>query len=258
MRQSAMLLGATALFLSACAVNVERVQQQDSGAEPSGPGTQPGTGGGGDGLIQLDGGLPGDSGFTNTNKDSAVQSDAFVQQDTLPSCTAADYPSGPYGSYSNTIIQNHSFDGWFDDDGDGNVLEHGNQLRTDAFSLDQYHCMQVRGEAKLLLLNISTLTCPSCQQERIDINRAGGIYDTFHSQGVEFAEVLWDCWGQTVEVDKTAVGADCNRAETSQYVGANMPVNIIIRLSDMRIRSMTEGWIAQDMSTWLSGFLASP
>jgi hypothetical protein len=199
----------------------------------------------GDVSADADGGTPSikfDSGssFLPADATPLPQDDAAPapQQDAASLCTENDYPAGPYGSKQGSIMRNHTFQGWADGD--------TSQLKQ--WGLDRYYCMTRTGEAKALLINVSSATCSTCKSEQSTLR---SYYADAKARGIQIAEILWYFdsqqealnWVQQAQL-QFSIGFDFDMTLMGEYDIGSVPLNLLIDLKSMKIV-----WVGNDLNT---------
>ncbi len=171
--------------------------------------------------------------------------------DTLP------YPAGPYGVDIGSTVQNVTFYGWnapgaagydpaaveqvtlarwFNPDASPGVPGTKTMTASDGSEVP----------VKIILINIGGLWCPPCRQENADI-RDLGLYDEYSKKGVQILGVLIEdingdpakpkdikTWGNMFDILFPLV-ADPGHKLGPFFTGDAIPMNIIVRASDMKV-----------------------
>ncbi len=112
-------------------------------------------------VLLVAGGLTGCGTEYVEQSDAGVPQDAQAQDDAEPQCGPDVYPCPPYGLGSGSIITNITWNGWIDDNGDGDLTNDDYHV----WGLDYFYQLGLAGEANWLVLNGSAGWCTYCRQE---------------------------------------------------------------------------------------------
>jgi hypothetical protein len=174
-------------------------------------------------IPQLDGG----SGFLPS--DAAVRREDASVDGTPLQCTAGAYPAGPYGARKDSIIRNHTLQGYVNGD--------TSQVRQ--WSFDQYYCMGVTGEAKALLISFVSATCSACQAEQTTLLE---YYAEAKSLKIEIAEIMWQFSSQQAAQQwvsgrqlQFTFGFDFDVTEMTEFATGSVPINVLVDLKTMKV-----------------------
>lgn len=167
------------------------------------------------------------------------------------------YPAGPYGVTVNRVIKNFSFRGYMATSGGTKVNE---TPLIEALDLQAFRLAEdANGKPfRYLLLDISGVWCPPCNQEAADLGLQGAdkaLIDDWASRGGLFFTVLvegavrgdpvlasdLDAWANKHKV-QSSLAVDLSRALVTEGVDPSaLPTNLAIDLKTMKIASAWYG-----------------
>jgi thiol-disulfide isomerase/thioredoxin len=172
-------------------------------------------------------------------EDAGVTQDATVQED-APQCGPDTYPCPPYGTVPGTVMENLTFTGWIDDDGDGDPLNDG--YRT--WGLDYFYSQGLAGDASFLVVNVSAGWCTVCRSETRTLP---GVYTDYKDKGVRLAQIIFEDYSSNPATKDMVqeweeyyklpfpIGVDPSFKMGRYFDYAATPANILIALRDMTI-----------------------
>ena len=189
--------------------------------------------------------------------DGGEQSDAGTQDDAAPPCGPDTYPCGPYGTVPNTVMEDLTFTGWVDENGNGSLADEAYQ----EWGLDYFYQLGVTGDAKFLLLNASAGWCTVCRAETRTLNQ---LQSDYQSKGVRLAQIVFEdnaynpatkdfltSWRDSYQ-QTFPLGLDASFKTGRYFDVAATPANFIIALKDMTINGTTVK--AMEMWYLMAGF----
>ena len=157
----------------------------------------------------------------------------------------ADYPAGPYGVTSGTVIANISWEGWREPMA---VAYDSTAFETVALS-DYFDPDGTRGY-RAIFVNASARWCSICKMEQQHIRQKHAIWEP---RGVVFIETLFEdigtgpaspkdlvAWGSTYQIDWILVLDPTNKLGRFFDRSAS-PMNMIINARTMEIRDIVTG-----------------
>jgi thiol-disulfide isomerase/thioredoxin len=175
--------------------------------------------------------------------DAGAQQDATAQDDAGEQCGPGVYPCPPYGTVPNTVMENLTFTGWIDTDGDGNPL-------SDPYvewGLDYFYQLGQAGQAKFLMLNASAGWCSVCRSETRTLNQ---LQEDYLAGGVRLAQIIFEdneynpatkafleSWETSYKLT-FPIGLDASFKTGRYFDVAATPANFIIALRDMTINGV--------------------
>jgi thiol-disulfide isomerase/thioredoxin len=189
-------------------------------------------------------------------EDAGVQEDAG-QEDAAAPCGPEIYPCPPYGTVNNTVMENLTFTGWIDENGDGDPL-------TDPYrswGLDYFYQLGRAGTAKFLMLNASAGWCSACRSETRTLAKLEADYK---SQGFFLAQIIFEDneynpatkqfvmdWEQSYGLP-FPIGLDASFKTGRYFDVAATPANFIIALRDMTVNGAPVK--AMELVTLMTGY----
>jgi len=172
--------------------------------------------------------------------DAGEQSDAASQDDAAPPCGADTYPCPPYGTVPNTVLEDLTFTGWIDENGNGD-LEDENYRE---WGLDYFYQLGLDGEAKFMMLNASAGWCSVCRAETRTLPQ---LQTDYKDKGFRLAQIIFEdnsynpadktfvtAWRDTYNLN-FPLGLDAAFKTGRYFDYAATPANFIIALKDMTV-----------------------
>jgi thiol-disulfide isomerase/thioredoxin len=170
--------------------------------------------------------------------DAGEQSDAALQQDAVPPCGPDTYPCPPYGNVVNTVMEDLTFTGWIDENGNGDLEDEAYR----EWGLDYYYQLALHGSAKFLLLNVSAGWCSVCRAETKTLPQ---LQTDYKDKGIVLAQIIFENNDQN-PADKAFVtdwrnaynlnfslGLDASFKTGRYFDRAATPANFVIALKNM-------------------------
>jgi hypothetical protein len=171
--------------------------------------------------------------------DAGEQQDAANQDDAAP-CGADTYPCPPYGTVPNTVMEDLTFTGWIDENGNGDLSDETYR----EWGLDYYYQLGQSGDAKFLLLNASAGWCSVCRAETRTLPQ---LQTDFKDKGIRLAQIIFEDnsynpatkdfvtqWRDSYHLN-FSLGLDASFKMGRYFDVAATPANFIIALKDMTI-----------------------
>ena len=190
--------------------------------------------------------------------------------------TAPWYPRGPYGTNIGDPVENATFQGKSDLNGDGLVSDES--LRTIALSDYARHGTN---QTRVLLLSTCAVWCGPCNEEQGDLVALYQAYQTSHPGQVKFVSVIAETanfgtptentlnqWGNhtwrvsatgaTVKIPYDLILDPYAQTLVKYEVDQVFPYHLIVRTSGMTIAAKVEGANLADLQAAIDAVLAEP
>lgn len=156
------------------------------------------------------------------------------------------YPSGPFGTGPEDTIENLSWVGFVDDDGDGNPFNQEPRI----FYLAEYYA-ENDPDAKVIMVNAAAGWCGPCQQEAYS---SGDLMATYYPKGARFVSAVFEdssgnpatrdfvkTWGQTFQA-KWPLMVDATFLLGKYFDQNAMPMNMFVDARTMKILTIYSGY----------------
>jgi thiol-disulfide isomerase/thioredoxin len=203
--------------------------------------------------------------------DAGVQEDASFQEDAAP-CGPDTYPCPPYGAGPGSVIDDVTFAGWIDDNGDGDILNDPYR----AWGMDYFYQLGLANQADYLVLNGSAGWCTYCRKENAVLPQ---LVADYQGSRIVFAEFVFqdnagnpatkafvEGWVRSYNLP-IPVGVDASFKMGRYFDATSSPANLYIALRDltfydvpikaMQIILIDTGFAEADMRATLDDLVAN-
>jgi len=168
----------------------------------------------------------------------------------------ADYPPGPYGVESGSVIKNLSWQGWREP-----VAAGFDEGSLETITLGDYYDPDGSKGYKAIVINAAARWCGICKLEQKDIREN---HEEWGPKGVVILEALFEdvsgdpaqpsdlvAWGQTYQIDWVLV-LDPASHLSAYFDTSSAPMNMVVNPRTMEIRDIITGLPDE---SWWSGHL---
>ena len=166
--------------------------------------------------------------------------------------SVCNYPKGPYGTATNSVIANLGFQ-----------IKRNAMGAATAINLGDLHC---NSDIKVLAILVSAEWCLPCQAEQPELVQLYSDYAAAN-KGVAFVEFIvqnndhsagdaatLDRWATKFKVNFD-MGIDANSALAPFYDPNNFPSEMVIQTSDMTIQATRKGYMKDWLKMQIDGLL---
>jgi thiol-disulfide isomerase/thioredoxin len=158
----------------------------------------------------------------------------------------AAYPAGPYGTRSGEVMENLSWMGYVDDDGDGSSSDDTAR----SFAMEELFAGNDPG-ARIIMINSSAGWCGACQDEA---SHLAELHAEYHARGARIVTTLFETtsgapatlefardWSESFGLPVPTV-ADPTDRMGAYYESSIVPMNMFVDPSTMQIVDVDHGF----------------